>query len=157
MPRSYRTSFENVTVSAAQDLVSLKAITTPAAIVRYWVGATSTTLVTAQSIRLDARIATATLTAGSGGGAGSVVKKDASDGAATATTRINDTTGATTSGAFTVVDTQGVHIFNGFDSGDLTLTPVIIPINGGFTFRLLSTVTGTVAMSGGIEWVEQGS
>jgi|SRR6185295_2165685 len=151
-------TFESVTVTAAQDLLSLKASTTkPLRILRYWVSATNTTIPTSQMLSLRARVATATLTAGSGGSAQTPVNTDVTNSSSvTATGRKNDTTGATTSGAFTIVDEQGCHIFNGYDSASQGRGPIDVPISGGFVWELLSTVVGAVALSGGIDFEEVG-
>lgn len=148
-------SFENVTISAAQDLISVKGSTGKTCkIKRIWLGATSTTLQTAQSLRLRARFLPVTVTAGSGGGAFTPAPVDPGDSAAGATARINDTTGATTNGTAVVLGTWGVHNYAGLDW--VFTTPPIIGLNQQFTFDLLSTVTGTCAFSGGCEFEETG-
>jgi len=157
MARLYTMSFEQVAVAAAQDLVSLLAgASKQMQIIRYWVGCTDTTAPTSQMLALRARTATATLSLGSGGTSGTVVKIDPGDGAASATGHVNDTTKATTSGAFSIVDEQGVYIFNGYDSAIQARPPIPIDVNGGFVFELLSTVSGTVHLSGGVDWIEIG-
>lgn len=151
-------TFESVTVTAAQDMISLKAAATkPIRILRYWVGATNTSIPTSQMLALRARVATATLTAGSGGGAATPVALDVTNTTAiSATARKNDTTGATTNGAFTIVDEQGAHIFNGYDSAAQGRIALDVPISGGFVWELLSTVVGAVALSGGVDFEEVG-
>jgi hypothetical protein len=158
MGKKCTVTFENVAVSAAQDLISIKAASTkPIRILRYWVGATDTTLPTSQMLNLRARSATATLTAGSGGGAATPIAIDVTNTTTvSATARKNDTTGATTSGAFTIVDEQGVHVYNGYDSAIQGRDPVDIPISGGFVWELLSTPTGTLHLSGGVDFEEVG-
>ena len=65
MARRYIVSFENVTVSAAQDLISIKGSTGKTCkIISVKCGATNTTLVTAQSIRLRGQFLPTAVTAG---------------------------------------------------------------------------------------------
>ena len=156
MARTYTVSFENVTISAAQDLVALKGSTGKTCkLVRCWLGASNTTLQTAQSLRLNVKYGSATVTLGSGGAAGTIVPVDPGDAAASFTARTNDTTPATTSGSFSRLVPQGVHNYGGWD---WTLrTPIVFGLNEGAVFELLSTVTGTCAFSGGVEVEETGS
>jgi hypothetical protein len=156
MPRIYTCTFGNVLVAAPQDLISLKGIGTTkiAKIIRAWVGATDTTIPTAQMLQLNMKFSTATFTAGSVGTAGVAILEDQGDGAVSATLRKNDTTQGTTSGAFTSLMQFGVHIYAGLDFK--FPYPIPVGLNEGFIFELLSTVTGTVHMSGGIEFTEEG-
>jgi hypothetical protein len=156
MARAYTVSFENVTISAAQDLAVVKGSTGKTCrIKRVWLGATSTTLQTAQSLRLRCRYLPATVTNGLGGTAPTPVPLDPGDAAAAATARVNDTTPSTTSGTAVVLMAQGVHNYAGLDYS--FPNPPVIGLNEQFTFELLSTVTGTCAFSGGIEFEESGS
>ncbi len=156
MPRIYTVSFSNVTVSAAQDLVSLKGSTGKVCKVRRaWVQMTNTTLQTAQGLRLNCKFASATITLGSGGGAGTAVPYDPGDAAYSGTARINDTTPATTSGAFSFLVTYGGHNYAGMDYSWGDKGPMF-GLNQGFVFELLSTVSGTCAFSGGVEFEESG-
>src|SRR5688572_4064006 len=110
MGRIYTVSFENVTIAAAQDLVALKGSTGKVCkLLRAWLGMTNTTIQTAQGLRLNFKYASATLTLGSGGAAGTIVPVDPGDAAASFTARTNDTTQATTTGAFSRIAAQGVH------------------------------------------------
>jgi hypothetical protein len=155
MPRIYTVSFENVTVSAAQDMLQIKGATGKILrVLRVWCGATSTTLVTAQGIRIRCRYLPATVTDGSGGSTATPRPIDPGDAAASFTCLINNTTQATTSGTAAILRTQGVHIYSG-DDFPWKNPPVIGP-SESFTYELLSTVSGTVAMSGGAEVEESG-
>ena len=159
MSKVCRVTFEGVSVSAAQDLISLKtAAQKPIRILRYWVGATDTAAPTSQMLQLRARSATATLSAGSGGSAPTPVTVDPTNTTTiSATARANDTAKATTSGAFTTADEQSCHIFNGYDSAIQGAPPIDIQANGaGFVWELLSTVSGTVHLSGGVDFEEFG-
>ncbi len=157
MPRTYEVTFENVAVSAAQDLVSIAgAAGKTVQIKRARVGATDTAIPTAQMLQIRCRLASATFAAGSGGAAATPRPDDLGDAAASATGRVNDTTKATTSGGFTVVEETGAHIYAGYDyTWPQGREPLVGP-SEGFVFELLSTVSGTVHLSGGLTITEMG-
>jgi hypothetical protein len=157
MPRIYRVTFENVTVSAAQDLVQIKNASGSnkvLRILRRWISAVDTTAPTGQMLRLRERILPATVTDGSGGSTPTPAKLDQGDPASTFTAFANNTTPATTSGTAIVVYATGCHIFNGFD--DIHDEPPIVIPTSSYVFELLSTVSGTVHLSGGVEVEEIG-
>ena len=150
MGRRYQVLFSAVTVSAAQDLVQ---ITGAAArmyrILRHWVGCGDTSLATGQGLKLRSRYLPATVTVGSGGTTGVTPSKvDPGDAACTTTTcAINNTTQATTSGTAVLVYANGCHLYN----GDVWNYPgVWIGPSEAYVFELLSTVSGTVTLSGGV-------
>lgn len=156
MGRIYTVSFENVTVAAVQDLVALKGSSGKVCrVLRAWLGMTNTTIQTAQGLRLNCKYSSATITLGSGGSAPTPRPNDPGDAAASFSCRVNDTTQATTSGAFTNWVPQGIHNYAGFDWS--FPRPLYFGLNEGFVFELLSTVTGTCAFSGGVEVEESGS
>jgi hypothetical protein len=157
MPREYDMPFEQILVSAAQDLCTILGPAGKAVLIkRVWVGASDTAIPTAQMLALRIRLATATLTVGSGGAAGVLKAKDQGDTAVTATGRTNDTVKATTSGAFAIIQEVGVHIYQGYDFTFPTDgRPTVLPAQG-FVFELLSTVSGTVHLSGGVTIIEIG-
>ena len=155
MGRIYRVAFENVAVAAAQDMISVYgAAGKMLRILHRWVGATNTTIPNAQMLAIRERFLPATVTAGSGGGGGTVVKVDQGDAAASFTARINDTVKATTSGTAQVLFETGVHIFNGYD--DETDSPYPVGPSEAYVFELLSTVNGPVNLSGGVTVEEIG-
>jgi hypothetical protein len=155
MPRSYEVTFEQIAVSAAQDLVGIiNSATKMARVKRAWVAMTDTTLPTSQMCAIRCRIGTTTITAGSGGAAATPRPVDVGDAAAGFTARVNDTTKQTTSGAYTIVEENGFHAYQGFDK--TFASPPVLAISEGFVFELLSTVSGTVHMSGGLELEEFG-
>ena len=158
MPRAYQVTFSGVTVSAAQDLVQ---ITGPSAgkifrILRLWLGCGDTSLATGQGLKLRARYLPATVTVGSGGTTGiTPSKKDAGDAACSSTTcATNNTTQATTSGTAVALYANGVHLYQGenfrFDN------PPIVNPSTAFVFELLGAPSGTVTLSGGVEFEEIG-
>lgn len=155
MPRPYEVTFENVLVSAAQDLVTILGATGKICrILRAWVTSVDTTLVTSQQIQLRGRFLPATLTAGSGGTTPTPRPTDPGDAAASFTAHVNDTTKTTTSGTATTLEENGCHLYQGFDK--TFARPPIVGPSEAFVFELLSTVSGTVHMSGGVEVEEMG-
>jgi hypothetical protein len=158
MPRIYRQSFEGVAVSAAQDLVFIpgSAAGKTVRILRRAVGATDTTIPTSQMLQLRERFLPATVTAGSGGTTGATpAKNDPGDATCGITTAgANNTAKATTSGTAVTLWENGAHIFNGFD--DPVLNPYPIQNGEAYVFELLSTVSGTVHLSGYVEFEEIG-
>lgn len=156
MGRRYTVTFENVAVSAAQDLISLKGSTGKTCkVLRAWLGMTDTTIQTAQGMRLNIKFGSATVTLGSGGSTPTPGLTDPGDSAASFTAHANDTTPATTSGAFTSKYSQGIHNYAGLD-WPLKDAGLVFGLNQGVVFELLSTVTGTCHFSGGVEVEETG-
>lgn len=156
MPRRYACTFNNVTVTAAQDLIAMKGASGKTCMLaRVWFGMTNTTLQTAQGLEFGIKFGSATVTLGSGGGSVTPTKYDPGDAAASFTCRRNDTVKATTAGAFTNLVSSGGHNYGGFAFNFGKDGPVFGP-DQGIVFELLSTVTGTCAFSGGAEVVEWG-
>lgn len=154
MSRIYTVSFDNVLVSAVQDLVQISGASGKIVrVLRRWVGATDTSIPTGQMIRLRESFLPATVTNGSGGSA-TPVRRDPGDAAASFTAKINSTTQATTNGTEVTLYTIGVHIFNGFD--DIHDEPPVIGSGEAYVLELLSAVSGTVHLSGGVEIEEIG-
>lgn len=158
MPRIYRVTFEGVAVSAVQDLVFIpgSAAGKLVKILHRWVGCTDTTLPTSQMIQLRERFLPATVTAGTGGSTAITPSKndpgDATCGITTAGT--NNTGKATTSGTAVVLDEMGVHLYNGFD--DALINPYPIANGEAYVFELLGAPSGTVHLSGGVVFSEEG-
>lgn len=157
MGRRYTVPFENVTVSAAQDLVSLlpnvgSFPASTAKLLRVWVFCTNTTLPTAQQLSLRVRRLSA-MVVGSGGSAGTEFPDDPGDAAANYTARINDTVKATGTPDWTYE--FGCYLYTG---ADLVFSDAPV-CNGdsGFVFELLSTVSTPVLLSGGLLFEEIGS
>ena len=155
MPREYTVAFENVTVSAAQDLFQIKgAAGKILRILRVALGSTNTTIPTNQQIRLRCRFLPATVTDGSGGTSPTPQPLDPGDPSASFTAKANNTTPATTNGTASLLESVGVNILGGHDY--MFPKPPIIGPSESFTYELLSTVTGTVAMSGTVLVEEMG-
>lgn len=147
--RTYFVPFENVAVSAAQDLISCKGSAGKTCrLRRIHVGMTNTTIQTAQGLRVRCRYFPATMTQGSGGTAPTPSPADPGDAAASFTAHVNDTSQATTSGTAVNIPCIGAHNYGGVD---FTFAGESAPAFGtteGVTFELLSTVSGTCNFSG---------
>lgn len=159
MPRVYRVSFENVAVSGGtNDLVQISFATQPkiARVRRLYCGATDTTLPTSQLMSTRFRILPATFTTGSGGASATPAPADLGDPAATFSAQVNNTTKATTSGTAVICHEGSWHIYNGEDhTFPEKYQPTIVRLDGA-VYELLSTVSGTVHLSGWIEVEEFG-
>jgi|SRR5579871_48750 len=148
MPRTYTVTFEQVAVSAAQDLLQIKGATGKMLrVLEVWTGATDTTIPTSQMLSLRVRFLPATVTDGSGGSTPTPQKVDPGDAAASFTALANNTAKATTSGTAITIREDSTHVFNGYDY-PFPRPPVVGP-SESLVFELLSTVTGTVHLSGG--------
>lgn len=157
MARMYTVSVKNVTVSAAQDLIGLKGSTGKTCrLRRVWLYMNDTTLQTAQGLRLNVKIGTATVTLGSGGSSPTPRPVDLGDSAASFTAVANATTPSTTSGAFTDLTCVGGHNYGGFDYTWPKGEEPVFGLNQGVIFELLSTVSGTCAFSCGATVEESG-
>lgn len=157
MARRYRVTFEAVAVSAAQDLIQLKGAAGKMLLVRrFWVGATDTTAPTNQQLSLRARYLPATVSDGSGGSTPTPQKTDPGDAAASATALANDTTKATTGGTAVILYENGVNIYAGDDQRRALDEAYPIGPSESFVWELLSSASGTVHLSGGVEFDEIG-
>jgi hypothetical protein len=148
MPRQYRITFEQVAVSAAQDLIEIKgAAGKVVRILKVWWGATDTTTPTGQQLSFRCRYLPATVTDGSGGSTPTPQKTDPGDAAASLTALTNNTTKATTSGTAVILEERGDYVLSG---GEYPFPdrPPIGP-SEAFVFELLSTPSGTLHLSGG--------
>jgi hypothetical protein len=155
MPRINRINFEQVAVSAPQDLFGLS----PEAgkeirILHRWLGATDTALVGAQSLALRERYLPGTVTPGSGGSIPAVAAPDPGDGIGAPMAWANATTKASTSGTAVTLWESGCDIWAGYD-GD-PVEPYAIGGGEAYVLELLSTVSGTVHLSGGVTYEEIG-
>lgn len=153
--RIYRVTFEDVTIAAAQDLLSVLGAAGKMCLIRRIVfGATDTTAPTNQQFKLRGRLLPATVTPGSGGSAQTPVKTDPGDASPSFTCRKNDTTGATTSGTAVITNEWGVNIYAGLD--EELARPIPIGPSQQFVFEMLSTPSGSPKCSAMIEVEEIG-
>lgn len=157
MGRKYEQTFEAVTVSAAQDLVFLPGSTGHVLrILRHWVNCGDTSLATGQGLKLRCRRLPAAVTAGTGGTTGATPTSLSPGDAACSTTTAgtNNTGKATSSGTVVVIYEGACHLYQGEDRR-WDFPPEIGP-TAAFVYELLSTVSGTVTLSGGVEFEELG-
>jgi hypothetical protein len=111
--RVYTMTFKNVSISAVQDLMALYAGSTGAFEVHeFTLGQTTQT--TVQNLRISLNRLPATVTAGSGGNAGTLNKSRSGDAGATITGRINDTSQATTGGTVVALREDVYNPINGY-------------------------------------------
>lgn len=156
MPRVYSVSFLYVAVSAVQDLVSVKGSSGKVCrLNRAWLYINDNTLPAAQALRLNIKYGSATVTLGSGGTAPTPRPLDPGMPAASFTCRVNDTTQATTSGAFVDILPCGGHIYGNFTYNFGTNGPMF-GLNTGVVFELLGAPTASTRFSGGLEIEEMG-
>jgi len=157
--RIYNCLFEDVSIAAAQDLVQI----TGAAgkmmfIIEMAVGCTDTALATGQDIKVRARYLPATVSVGSGGTTGITPSKvDPGDAACSSSTcATNNTSQATTNGTAVKLYENGCHLYQGdrYRFPDAERPP--IGPSEAFVWELLSTVSGTVHMSGYVKFGEVG-
>lgn len=154
MPRAYAITFEGVSVSAAQDLVQvIGSAGKTVRVLRQWVSATNTTAPTNQQLQLRSRFLPATVSNG-GGSSATPQPLDPGDAAASCSAKVNSTSKATTSGTASTLEENGCNIFAGYDYA--FPKPPVIGNSESFVFELLSTVSGTVNLSGGVLVEETG-
>lgn len=156
MSRIYTVKFEEISISAVQDMIQIKGVTGKVLrILRRWVSAPNGgVLPTAQMLSLRERILTATVTDGTSGASVTPAKHDQGDADATFTALRNSTGKATTSGSAIVIWAEGCHIFNGFN--DIHDDPPTVIAGQSYVWELLNAPTGSVAFSGGVEVEELG-
>lgn len=111
--RTYSVRFAAVSVAAVQDLIGIYCGASMG-IELHGVTIGQITNTTVQNLAVSIKRLPATVTAGTGGGAGTVRKIDNGDAAATATARINDTTQATTSSTAEILLSDVYNTVNGY-------------------------------------------
>ena len=157
MGRIYQVTFEEVSVTAAQDLVQITIGTKKVCLIhRVWLGCVDVTLPTGQDCNLRCRYLPSVVTVGSGGTVNiTPSKRNQGDAACSSTTcATNNTTQATTNGTAVVIDRDGCYLFQGFNKR--FEHPPDIPEGAAFVFELLDAPSGTVKLSGGCEFEELG-
>lgn len=112
--RVYTVSFDNVAVTAVQDLFGLYVGTAPGSILLHEVRLGQISATTVGNLRVSIRRLPATVSSGSGGSAGTVQPRIFGDAAATMTARINDTTPATTGGTVQTMIADVFNVVNGW-------------------------------------------
>lgn len=112
MGRIYQSNFENVAVSAAQDLFELQpASNKPVKLHEVHITADGTD---SEVLRHTIKRLTSAVTSGSGGSTPDLEKQAESDAAGAATVEANNTTRASTSGATNILYPEQANLLNGF-------------------------------------------
>ena len=115
MSRIYAVTFEQVTVSAAQDLFQIIGASGKVLrIIDVSLADIDTSEPTNQQLSLRCRLLPATVTNGSGGSAPTPQPFDPGDAAASFTAKANSTTKATTNGTASVIREDGCNIAAGY-------------------------------------------
>lgn len=144
--RIYYVPIENVAIgTAVQDIFSFKC--TAGGLILHWIQLGSTNAAAA-SLRMRLRRATATITLGSAGTAPTPAAASANNSVAAATTaHINDTTQATTSGAFTTMAGFNWDTVLPFDFMPAPEDRIDCILNQGLVLDLATTIVA-VTISG---------
>lgn len=154
--RYYVIPFDAVNVSAAQDLVGVKAGAGKyAEVLRVWVADVDLTIVTGFELRVAMKFLSTVVTAGTGGTTNAPIAIDTGDPAAQSSAWQNATTPATSSGTVTTLYPNGCEIRQGLD----WVLPQPIPFQGGeaVVFSLETAPNATAKLSGGVLIAERGS
>jgi hypothetical protein len=155
MPRRYRIPMPPVAVAAAQDLWQITGATGKMVrVMRVVLGETDTTPAAAQFFSLRGRYLPGTLTNGSGGSSAVIARTDPGDAAASLTSLLNSTTKATTTGTAAVDMEINCHSYAGLDH--VYMAPPLVGPGEAYVVEMLSTVSGTVTLSGYVEVEEMG-
>jgi hypothetical protein len=156
MSRIYEVPFDNVSVSAVQDLVQINgAAGKIVRILRRWVYSVDVPVAAQQQLSLRERFLPAAVTNGSGGTTPVIAKADPGNATPSFTAFVNNTTKATTSGTPVVLGNYGPHIFNGYDDEP----DVFWPIGPGEAYVWELTIapnTPPIHLSGGVAVEEIG-
>ena len=113
MSRFYSIQFNNVTISAAQDLFSVLSTSGMAfRLCEFQLSADAPT--TTAGLRIAIKRLPATVTVGSGGAACTVNPMASTNSSATVTARSNDTTRATTNGTVATLFSASINVLNGW-------------------------------------------
>lgn len=151
--RIYTSQFNNVAITATQDLFNLSSTSSTAVkIHEVIVGQISATVI--GNLRLSLKRLPATVTPGSGGGGALMQSINPGDIAALANVRVNDTTPATSSSATQIIRSDIYNVLNGF----IYLPPIedrpIIKPSQAFIVSLDTAPGSSETMSGTIVWEE---
>lgn len=147
--RIYTMGFQNVTLSAVQDLFNVSAGASKIfAVLSVNIGQITATSVANCRIRL--RYLPTVVTAGSGGTAGTLKPFVSGDASVTITGRINDTTQASSSGTIVDIWDDQWNIINGFIwVPPVPSRPPVIGLSGAFIVSL-DTAPASIVANGSI-------
>jgi hypothetical protein len=152
--RIYRVLFENISISAAQDLFQIKGAAGKMCLIRRAVLGCTQQTPTNQQLKLRGRFLPATVTDGSGGSSPTPQKTDPGDATASFTAKANNTTQASTGGTAVVTHEWGVNIYAGLD--EELARPVPVGPSESWVFELIGAPTAGHTFSGFVEVEEIG-
>lgn len=146
MPRVYAVTFSAVAVTAAQDLIAIVAATNQSLELHSVYLAQHSDAGDAQDEMLQVAIKRGATTVGSGGGAFTPLPLDASDAAAGATARINDTTPAS-SGTIVTLHSDAFNVRGGWAYRPTPEERIIVKGGVRLTVNLVSTPADSLTMN----------
>lgn len=146
--RKYTVTFNNVSVSAVQDLISIQSTSGMAfALHELWIGQYTASSV--GNLRFTVKRFTAAYVIGSGGSSATPVKINNGDAAATVTGRTNDTT-QTTSGTSTIIRPDVFNVINGYLWLPAPADQPVFGISSAMVISLDGPPGSAESMSGGV-------
>lgn len=148
--RIYSVSFDEVAVTAQQDLFDIAPATNKAVLIHEIVITQSTEVAEAQEEWLHLRFVRGLATVGSGGSSGTVVPLSSTDAATGATVRINDTTKAVVGGGSTdVLRSDAFQVRAGYYYLPTPETRILVKAGDTrLTVQLNTTPADSITMSG---------
>lgn len=152
--RVYTAQFHNVSVSAIQDLLSIKAGSANGVEVHY-VSLTATGQTTPSEFDIQVKRLPATVTAGSGGSAPTMAAVDDGDTkSATATVRANDTTQATTSGTAVTCESEYWNVLLPYNHMPAPEDRYVLQASEELVWALSTAPGSATTLAGTIKWRE---
>ena len=152
MPRAYTSEFDNVSVSAVQDLISLQTTSGMVAeIHEATLGQVTATAV--GNLRMTMKRFSGAYSIGSGGSSVTPSKHVFGDSAATCTTRANDTT-QTTSGTAVKLPADAINVINGYQYLPAPEDRINFTISQAYVWSLDSAPGSAETMSGKVTFAE---
>jgi hypothetical protein len=153
--RVYAARFENVTIAAVQDVLSLRAAGAANGCELHHIMLSASGVTAAAEIRLNLKRLPATVTAGSVGTAPTIGAVDSGDTkAATAVVRANDTTQATTSGTAFIIASWAWNVLGMFEYLPAPEDREVIQSAEALVLEIPGTPTASTVVSGMIKWRE---
>ena len=152
MGRVYETQFNNVTVSAVQDLLSVQS-TSGMALKILEIVLGQITITSVEALRLTFKRFSGAYTIGSGGSAPTPQKHNFGDAAAVGTVRANDTT-QTTGGTSVTIRSDIFNEVNGFQYLAIPDKEIILAPSQAFILSMDNAPAAARTMSGAITFEE---
>lgn len=151
--RAYSIVFQNIAVTAVQDLLSLLS-TSGMAIELHGFVIGQITNASQQNLNISVKRLPVTATVGSGGAAVTPRKALSGDAAATATARRNDTSQMTTSGTVEVLHADVFNTLNGISHWWPPEDRPVISVSQGVSLSLDTAPLASMSVSGSLYFAE---